>query len=630
VLPNTTADLPGVRPLLDEYRQLEAAIRLPTRSPGVWEADSFDQPLFVRGDHKQAADAVPRRFLEAIDAEPYGTTASGRLELAEDILRPDNPFAARVIVNRLWHHLFGRGLVATTDNFGRLGEKPSHPELLDFLAAQFREDGWSLKGMIRELVISETWKRSSSPLPGAREKDPGNILLSHFRVRRLEAEAIRDNLLAVTGRLSDEMYGDPVAGGSPRRSVYVRIKRNALDPFLSSFDAPVPASTKGRRDVTNVPAQSLAMLNSDFVIGLAEGFARREQGKNDASRASAMFERALSRPPSEEEAGQALEFVRTMEENRKGAGRERERLEEELDRTTGRLVELREEACRKVGESRGQDGVGTGPVPIALWDFEENAGDRIGGLHAELQGGARIEAGALVVGRKKGYASTSPLASDLGARTLEAWVQLDTLDQRAGGVMTIQSVAGGEFDSIVFAEREPRMWMAGSNSFQRTQAFRGTREKEAGTRPVHLAVVWGSDGTVAGYRNGKPYGKPYKTGQPPVMQAGESNILFGLRHGPVKPDRLLKGRILEARLYDRPLTADEIARSATQSGAFIPEKVWVAALPEHEQAEHAGLRQKESLLRDNLESLGAPGRPVDEWADLAHALFNLKEFIYVR
>ena len=287
---------------------------MPTRAPGVIETEPVDQPLFVRGDHHHPAEPVARRFLEVIDASPYSKTESGRQELAEDLLRRDNPLPARVIVNRVWHHLFGRGIVATPDNFGRMGQQPSHPELLDYLAGWFVEQGYSTKALIRFLVTSRTWQLSSQPPPGALDKDPNNLLLSHFGVRRLDAEAIRDELLWVADDLkADEMFGPPVNGRSPRRSVYVRVKRNDLDPFLEVFDAPVPASTKGQRDVTNVPGQSLTLLNDPFVIDVAQHWAERLEKEpalqEPATRIQAMFIRALGRSATPAELGRAQRFL---------------------------------------------------------------------------------------------------------------------------------------------------------------------------------------------------------------------------------------------------------------------------------------------------------------------------------
>ena len=314
LLRNDPADLPAAQPLLTAYRTLESTLREPTRAPGVIETGAVDQPLFKGGNHKQPGELVPRRFLEAIDAKPYSSVESGRRSLAEDLLRADNPLTARVIVNRVWHHLFGRGLVATPDNFGRMGEAPSHPELLDFLATWFVAHDYSLKALIRFLVTSDTWQLASTPPTGSREIDPDNVLLSHASVRRLEAEVIRDTLLSVSGDLNlDAMGGPPVLGRAPRRSVYLRVKRNELDPFLSTFDAPVPSGPTGRRDVTNVPGQSLTLLNDPFVRELAEHWARRlEQDptlSDSAARIRALFLQALARPPTAVEIERSQRFL---------------------------------------------------------------------------------------------------------------------------------------------------------------------------------------------------------------------------------------------------------------------------------------------------------------------------------
>ena len=313
LLPNSVDEVPAAASLLTEYRQLESEVPVPRRAPGVLEGDPFDQPLFIRGDHRQPGDPVPRRFLEVIDDTPYHSEDAGRTALAESILHPDNPLTSRVIVNRLWHHIFGSGIVATPDNFGRLGETPSHPELLDDLAARFVDDGWSIKALLRFLVLSRTFQLSATPSARAKAVDPSNRLLSHAGVRRLEGEAIRDGMLMVAGRLDTTPFGKPVDGRANRRSVYVRVIRNKLDPFLSVFDVPVPTSTVGRRNATNVPAQALAMMNAPLVIDLAGSFASR-MGQEDPNgrpeqRITRMFELALGRLPRPEETARARAFL---------------------------------------------------------------------------------------------------------------------------------------------------------------------------------------------------------------------------------------------------------------------------------------------------------------------------------
>jgi hypothetical protein len=271
---------------------------------------------------------VPRRYLEALGGQPCGSAQSGRLELAEAIASAANPLTARVMVNRLWHHLFGRGIVRTVDNFGRNGDKPSHPELLDYLATRLVDEGWSIKAIIRLLVTSSVYQLSSKGSAEAAQVDSANVLLQHARWRRLPAESIRDSILAVSGELDTQLYGPGVdvyytgktegggnigpLDGARRRSVYQRIKRNAQNPFLEVFDAPKPASTRGQRDSTNVPAQSLAMLNDPFVIDQASKWAGRiiaDGGTNVRDRIERMFLRALGRPASREEIAASLDYL---------------------------------------------------------------------------------------------------------------------------------------------------------------------------------------------------------------------------------------------------------------------------------------------------------------------------------
>jgi hypothetical protein len=327
LLPNTLQELPELAPLVSEYRLLEGQIPTARRTPGVWETAPYNAPLLSRGDHLKPLAPVERGYLRLISDKPYRTKQSGRLELANDIASPVNPLTARVMVNRIWHHLFGRGLVATVDNFGRLGEKPSHPELLDFLAARFVERGWSSKEMIRYLVTTHAYQMASDSAEAARQRDPENKLFSHFGVRRLGAEAIRDSLLAVSGRLDTTMFGpgDNALAAAPeqrRRSVYLMVRRNFLSPFLETFDAPRPFSTLGKRETTNVPGQSLALLNDPFVIEQATRWAQGQAGgASEDDRVRSMFEAALARPPREEELAASRIYLADLKREH-GAGRE--------------------------------------------------------------------------------------------------------------------------------------------------------------------------------------------------------------------------------------------------------------------------------------------------------------------
>ncbi len=624
ILPNEAA-IGG--DFLAEYRKLEASLAVPVRAPGVWEADTHDQEFYERGNHMKPAHLVKRRFLEAIDNTPYQTKNSGRLELARDFLREDNPFTSRVFVNRVWHHLFGTGLVKTTDNFGRLGEKPSHPELLDHLAGGFRKN-WDIKKLVRAIVLTDAWQRSSMPNSLAREKDPDNRLLSHFTLRRLEAEAIRDALIQVSGSLDEKMGGETVDGKSRRRSVYVRTQRNRLDPFLQTFNAPVPLGGKGRRDETNVPAQSLTMLNSDWVIDLAGQWAEKLQGESIEEKVRNAYEVAFSRKPSADELKGVQAFMTTMEKERATSNQIGRKLGKEIRETQATISGLESEARSKLKlkkVSTPQDL----PTPIARWDFEKDAQDRLGDLHGELHGGAEIHNGALRVGRKQGYFTSAPLDRDLSEKTLQVLVQLDNLQQKGGGALGIQTLDGDTFDSIVFAETAPGQWLPGSEFHRRTQSPGGPPEKAALERPIWITMTYAKDGRIQVYRNGKSYGRSYRKAGLKNFKRGQAQVIIGKRHGLPGSGRLLVARIHEARLYDRALSAKEISGSLGMEMPPSHDEI-LQLLTADQREELKKAEKKLAALRAQQVESKRGSRPSNPLADLTHALFNSKEFIYVR
>jgi hypothetical protein len=301
---------PEIGRLVGAYRKLEAPVAKPVFVPGVIEHATADAPLLERGDHKKPGVTVPRAFLSVFGGAPVDGPQSGRLEFARALLSKENPLTPRVMVNRIWHWTFGAGIVPTVDNFGRMGEKPSNPELLDFMANQLAGKQWSLKEILLFLVTSEAFQRSSVSSLLASEHDPSNLLLSHANVRRLDAESIRDSLLQLAGVLDQTRSGPPQPSNANCRSVYLKLKRNSMPALLTTFDAPKPFTTMGKRDVTTVPAQSLTLLNDPSVYKLASGFAARSRSQKTAPEqcASLMFHSALGRPPTAKELELAMEF----------------------------------------------------------------------------------------------------------------------------------------------------------------------------------------------------------------------------------------------------------------------------------------------------------------------------------
>ncbi len=294
-----------------------------------------DDRVLIRGNSSKPGDIEPRHFLTAITGnQPMPIKfGSGRLELAQQINDPSNPLTSRVIVNRIWHYLLGRGIVPTTDDFGVLGQAPTHPELLDHLASQFITDGRSIKRMIRTIVLSRTYQMSSHTEPAAMAADPKNLLWHHRPPKRLEGEVIRDALLSLSGKLDPTMFGEPVPihltdfmdgrgrpiksgplDGVGRRSIYTAVRRNFLSPFMMTFDSPTPFSTMGRRNVSNVPAQALILMNDPLVVEQAQQWAQRaiEQHSSVESRIAWMYQTAFARQPSVQEQAVALGYVKAQ------------------------------------------------------------------------------------------------------------------------------------------------------------------------------------------------------------------------------------------------------------------------------------------------------------------------------
>ncbi len=326
----------AARPFLERRAALLSRIKPESRlAMAMLDGDGVDERVFIRGSHKAPGEVAPRRFLEALAGPGRIPTSrgSGRLELARQVTDPAlNPFVARVLVNRVWHHLFGRGIVASVDNFGVLGDRPTHPELLDYLADRFVHDGWSVKRLIRTLVLSRAYSMSSTAGGPGDAADPEDLLLHRARLRRLEGEAIRDAMLVVSGRLDGRMYGPPVPvhltafqegrgkpksgplDGDGRRSVYLSVRRNFLSPFLLAFDTPSPFSTVGRRTVSNVPAQALILMNDPFVQQQAERLARRTlAGPGDErERITRMYQSAFARAPTADELAACRDFLHSQ------------------------------------------------------------------------------------------------------------------------------------------------------------------------------------------------------------------------------------------------------------------------------------------------------------------------------
>lgn len=273
------------------------------------------------------------------------------------------------------------------------------------------------------------------------------------------------------------------------------------------------------------------------------------------------------------------------------------RLSTELTDAAKKLATF-DDAARKAILAAREKGTAKPPIPpqaFAQWNFDADLKDSIGALHGKFVGEAKLDDGALIVDGNS-YVQTAVIPSEIKEKTLEAWVQVDTLDQGGGGAITLETTTGGVFDSIVYAEREKRRWMAGSNGFVRTESFKGPEEVDAAKRIVHFAIVYQADGTIMGYRDGKRYGSSIRKSGLQTYAAGKSRLLFGLRHSPGGGNRYLKARIHKASLYDRALSPDAIAASAGNDSDFVSEEQIVASLAPDEAKERASLKSRVTRL----------------------------------
>ncbi|MCI0456147.1 MAG: DUF1553 domain-containing protein, partial [Gemmataceae bacterium] len=342
--PTAAKDLEGSYPeeikkelksLRDELARLEKSAPSFPSAMGVTEGISADVAVHVRGNHLKLGKVVARgvpRVLAGKDAPAFDVRRSGRLPLARWLARRDHPLTSRVLVNRLWRWHFGQGLVRSVDNFGALGEPPSHPELLDWLAHRFVDSGWSLKALHRLILLSNTYQMSSAHDDRAAERDPENRLLWRANLRRLEAEAIRDALLAVSGTLDltrggsllhvknrdyffDHTSKDMTKYDSRRRSLYLPVVRNHLYDVFQLFDSTDATVLSGDRATTTVAPQALFLLNSDLVMQVSESLAAKLLAMTcaDTHRLQRLYVNAYGRPATTAETVRAQVLLEDVE-----------------------------------------------------------------------------------------------------------------------------------------------------------------------------------------------------------------------------------------------------------------------------------------------------------------------------
>ena len=329
----------------DELAKLREALKRLADNPpplvsamGVTDGNATELPIFVRGDHNTPAKSTqPRRFPQVLsDGKPLAGKASGRLALSKWIADEKNPLTARVMVNRVWRWHFGRGLVSTTDNFGFQGERPSHPELLDWLATWFMDNGWSLKKLNTLILTSTTYQMSTTASPATFKADPNNVLISRAPLRRLEAEPLRDSLLELAGLLDKKLGGyvwtfenfklvfnhtseDATTYESNRRALYLPVIRNHVYDLFELFDFPDPGTVNGNRADSTIAPQALYLMNSPLVLRATEAIAKQllaEKNLTNAQRSERLYTKIYNRAPSAKETQRAEAFINNFAQDR--------------------------------------------------------------------------------------------------------------------------------------------------------------------------------------------------------------------------------------------------------------------------------------------------------------------------
>jgi hypothetical protein len=290
--------------------------------PGSPHAGVHDVRIHNRGRYDRLGDMVPRRFPEILAGTQQKRidSGSGRLELARWLTGPDNPLTARVMVNRIWQYHFGTGIVRTPSNYGKLGERPTHPELLDHLARKFIQSGWSIKQMHRYLTLSATYQQASEPDAETLKADPDNRLFGRMNRRRLEAEAVRDSLLAVAGTLDRKLGGPAYRDfNTPRRTLYYMTVRSDRSGFGPLFDSADPTALVDRRTISTVAPQALFLLNNPFAVAQGKSLAKRllANAKEDKDRIERGYVLLYGRPPTEKEVAVGLAFLKDAGANGK-------------------------------------------------------------------------------------------------------------------------------------------------------------------------------------------------------------------------------------------------------------------------------------------------------------------------
>lgn len=565
------AEMPPKHPLPDAERAL---IKSWIASGAAWGTDPIDPFRYTSASRAgydwwslQPLQGPNSKSQKGIDAFVIG-------KLTDHGLTPSSPADRRTLIRRL--------------TFDLIGLPPTAEEIAAFVSDP-AEDDFAYEKVVTRLLNSphygERWARHWLDVAHFGESDG-----FEFDRMRPNAWRYRD---WVIGALNNDMPYDEFARLQIAGDVLRPGDEQAITAtgFLvgGAHDSLMPKGEVMQMIMRQDELEDLVSLVSQTFLGVTTNCARCHDHKFDPIRQTDYYRLAA-----------ALSGV-------KRGNRDLAPLEPPQE-----LVARRNQAASELAlinrdwvlHVRSREAAHAGPAAeqSALWEFDGDLRDSNGNLHGKAEGGAKIEGGRLILDGKTAFVVTEPLGGDLREKTLEAWVQLSTLDQRGGGVIGVQSPDGEVFDALVFGEKEPRRWVAGSDFFRRTRGIEDAAdENDADKRLVHLAAVYQADGQVQLYRDGKAYGKAYKSDGPATFSSGKAQVIFGLRHSPPGSGKLLAGAIERACLYDRALSAGEVATSARSSG-IVTEQDLLAAMDDATRSRRTKLMEELKRIDDELKS----------------------------
>jgi hypothetical protein len=567
-------EMPPKKPLSAEEKETLGAW---IAAGAKWGVDPID-PLAVTTAHRAGYDwwslqPIRRPEVPRADGDTFSKNDVDRFiyqQLKSAGLAPSRPAERATLIRRL--------------SFDLVGLPPSPEEVQEFVTDK-SPDAYAkvVERLLDSPHYGERWARHWLDVAHFGESDG-------FEYDRMRPNAwpYRDWVIAA---LNADMPYDEFARLQIAGDV---LKPNDPDAIIAAgflvhgaFDGLMPAGDAMRQIMRQDELEDIVSLVGQSFLGLTVHCARCHDHKFDPVRAEDYYRLASS-----------LSGVRRGERELPG-GEVSAELLKHLAAVGAELAMLEEVGRDRLLQARPKE-TKEPPTPLLFFEFADDDS----GL--KLHGGAKLESGALLLDGKDSYAATAPLDAAIREKTLEAWVKLDSLKQRGGGAISLQTLDGNTFDAIVFGEQQPGQWMAGSDSFRRTRSFNAPQEERAHEEFMHFAIVYAADGTITGYRNGEIYGSSYKAEGPIAFEAGKAQLVFGLRHAPVANGKMLEGSIERAALHDRALSAEEIALSAASGGKIVSLKQILAALVPDEQARHQALSTELARLKTEASWLKSP------------------------